>query len=258
VACKAIRERLIEFAAKHFSDNAAGLFASPGAIIFKDGFVYDDRVANKKISFKELVVQAYLSRVNLGERGFYATPGVDYNRETGKGTPFLYYTNGAAVSEVEIDRYTGEMRVARVDLLMDIGQAINPGLDRGQVVGGFIQGMGWCTTEELKYGPGGELLSYSPTTYKIPNISDLPAVFNVRMLDNPNSTMSLKRSKAVGEPPLLLGLSVWAAVKNALSYVSPGTAPELQLPATNEQILMLMTKLKAPSKSKAPSLAPVG
>jgi len=245
VACEKIRERLTAFAAQHFSDNAAGLFASPGSIVYRDGFVYDDRVANKKIAFKDLLVQAYLHRVNLGERGFYATPGVDYNRETGKGTPFLYYTNGAAVSEVEIDRFTGEMKVGRVDLLMDIGQAINPSMDRGQVVGGFIQGMGWCTTEELKYGPGGELLSYSPTTYKIPNISDVPAVFNVRMLDNPNSNMSLKRSKAVGEPPLLLGLSVWAAVKNALSYVAPGVIPELKLPATNEQILMLMTKLKS-------------
>ncbi len=257
VACELIRGRLTAFAAQHFSDATAGLFASPGNIFFKDGHVYDDRVAGKKITFKELVAQAYLNRINLGERGFYTTPGVDYNRDTGKGTPFLYYTNGAAVSEVEIDRYTGEMRVTRVDLMMDIGQPINPGIDRGQVVGGFIQGMGWCTTEELKYGPGGELLSYSPTTYKIPNISDLPAVFNVRMLDNPNSTMSLKRSKAVGEPPLLLGLSVWAAVKNALSYVSPGTIPDLQLPATGEQILMLMTKLKSDGKANQPPLLPV-
>jgi xanthine dehydrogenase large subunit len=115
---------------------------------------------------------------------------------------------------------------------------------RDRQLGGFIQGMGWCTTEELKYAPGGELLSHSPTTYKIPNISDLPAVFNVRMLDNPNSTMSLKRSKATGEPPLLLGLSVWAAVKNALGYLTPGHAIELQLPATNEQILMRMHDLK--------------
>ena len=117
------------------------------------------------------------------------------------------------------------------------------------LVGGFIQGVGWCTTEELKYAPGGELLSHSPTTYKIPNISDLPSVFNVRMLDNANSTVSLKRSKAVGEPPLLLGLSVWAAVKNALSYLSDSQIPDLQLPATNEQILMVMNRLK-PMKSR--------
>ncbi len=251
VACEAIRGRLTAFAAQYWAGSVAT------NIVFNDGHVFDT-ASSKKISFKEYVAAAYLARINLGERGFYATPGVNYDRETGTGTPFLYYTNGAAVSEVEIDRYTGEMRVTRVDLLMDIGQAINPGIDRGQVVGGFIQGMGWCTTEELKYGPGGELLSHSPTTYKIPNISDVPAVFNVRMLDNPNSTMSLKRSKAVGEPPLLLGLSVWAAVKNALSQLSPGTIPDLKLPATNEQILMLMTQLKSSSKSKPAKTLPVG
>lgn len=245
-ACKAIRARLANFAARHLSCASEGLAASPDNIHFENGNVYDDRVAGKSIRFKDLTTQAYLNRVNLGERGFYATPGVDYNRETGKGTPFLYYTNGAAVSEVEIDRYTGEMRVTRVDLLMDIGLPINPGLDRGQVVGGFIQGMGWCTAEELKYGAGGELLTYSPTTYKIPNISDLPTVFNVKMLDNPDNAISLKRSKAVGEPPLNLGLSVMMAVKNALSYLSPGQIPDLHLPATNEQILMLMQRSRVP------------
>src|SRR5205814_5542876 len=125
-------------------------------------------------------------------------------------------------SEVLIDRFTGEMRVTRVDLLMDLGTPINPSLDRGQVIGGFVQGMGWVTTEELRYSDAGELLSHSPTTYKIPNIGDVPDVFNVALLDNPNNTMSLKRSKAMGEPPLLLGVSVWTAVKNALSYATDG------------------------------------
>src|SRR5207247_1354358 len=142
----------------------------------------------------------------LGERGFYATPGVDFNRDTGKGTPFLYFTNGVACSEVVIDRFTGELKIARTDLLMDAGESINPGIDRGQIVGGFIQGVGWVTTEELVYAANGELLSHSPTTYKIPNISDRPAIFNVRFLDNPRNDVSLYRSKAVGEPPLLLGI----------------------------------------------------
>jgi xanthine dehydrogenase large subunit len=198
-----------------------------------------------------LVKQAYFERVSLGERGFYATPGVDLNRETGKGTPFLYFTNGAAVAEVCIDRFTGELSVPRVDLLMDIGIPINPGIDRGQILGGFIQGMGWCTTEELKYDNQGVLLSHSPTTYKIPNISDLPPDFRLELFNNPDNVVSLKRSKAVGEPPLLLGLSVWCAVKDALAsaanlYGIKEQVP-LSLPATNEEILLRLTAI---SRSK--------
>ena len=122
---------------------------------------------------------AYEQRVSLGERGHYATPGVDFNRETGKGSPFLYYTNGCAAAEVLIDRLTGDVKVTRVDLLMDLGRSINPGIDRGQVIGGFVQGMGWVTAEELKYSAKGALLSHSPTTYKVPNITDIPPIFNV-------------------------------------------------------------------------------
>src|SRR5206468_4524736 len=177
------------------------------SIHFEEGQICDVRAPKNVIPFQRAVCEAYIERINLGERGFYATPGVDFNRETGQGHPFLYYTNGAAVSEVLIDRFTGEMRVTRVDLLMDIGQSINPGIDRGQITGGFIQGMGWCTTEELKWSPKGELWSHSPTTYKIPAISDLPEIFNIATIDNPDNVVSLKRSKAVGEPPLLLGIS---------------------------------------------------
>src|SRR4029077_7814695 len=125
-----------------------------------------------------------------------------------------------------------------------LGKSINPGIDRGQIVGGFVQGMGWVTTEELMYSPTGELWSHSPTTYKIPNISDVPPIFNVKYLDNPNNEVSIHRSKAVGEPPLLLGLSVWAAVKNALSYVGAGVSPKLRLPATGEQILLSIESSK--------------
>jgi xanthine dehydrogenase large subunit len=241
-ACSRLRQRLAEFAAASiFNDGNSGIAASPENIAFEDGLVWDKRRPDHRMTFEQLVCRAYIERVNMGERGFYATPGVDFNRETGKGHPFLYYTNGAAISEVLIDRLTGAMKVTRVDLLMDLGNMINPGIDRGQVVGGFIQGMGWVTTEELHYSPRGELMSHSPTTYKIPNIGDLPATFNVALLDNPNNTVSLKRSKAMGEPPLLLGISVWAAVKNALSYASDGEIPTLAIPATGERILMALT-----------------
>ena len=123
-------------------------------------------------------------RVDLGARGFYATPGVDFNRETGRGNPFLYYTQGAAAAEVLIDRFTGELTVPRVDLLIDIGRSINPGVDLGQIIGGFIQGMGWVTGECLVYNERGELLSHSPTTYKIPAITDVPPIFNCELFPN--------------------------------------------------------------------------
>ena len=240
-ACRKIRERLTHVAARMLADPATGIAAEPERVTFADGRVTDERVPERSLSFNEVVARAYEDRVSLGERGFYATPGVDFNRETGKGSPFLYYTNGVACSEVLVDRFTGQMHVARVDLIMDVGVPLNPGIDRGQVIGGFIQGMGWCTTEELKYGAKGQLLSYSPTTYKIPNISDVPDVFNVRFFDNPDNAVSLRRSKSVGEPPLCLGLSVWLACKNALSYVEPERAKAFALPATGEEILRVLT-----------------
>jgi xanthine dehydrogenase large subunit len=185
--------------------------------------------------------------VSLGERGFYATPGVDFNRETGQGTPFLYFTNGVACSEVLIDRLTGEMSVTRVDLTMDVGQSINPGIDRGQIVGGFVQGMGWVTTEQLVYSEKGALLSCSPTTYKIPAITDVPEHFTVRFLDNPHNDVSLYRSKAVGEPPLLLGISVWLAAKNAIAYSGDTHPGALSLPATGERLLMALSTRSRPT-----------
>ena len=242
VACNKLRERLAEVAARMLARKNEGLNAEPAHVVFQNGKVFDERAPGDAIDFQQVVCQAYENRVSLGERGFYATPGVDFNRDTGRGHPFLYYTNGIANAEVEIDRFTGELRVLRVDLIMDVGKPLSPGIDRGQVVGGFIQGMGWVTTEELVYSPRGELLSHSPTTYKIPAASDLPAEFNVRFLDNPHNAVSLHRSKAVGEPPLLLGLCVWFAVKDALAYISTEAAEALSLPATGERILMAMTR----------------
>ena len=241
-ACRIIKRRLRRFAASRLADASAGLSASASHVQFREGFVHDSRRPERKIAFGELCAEARRSRVDLGSRGFYATPGVDFNRETGQGTPFFYYTQGAAVAEVAVDRFTGELRVPRVDLLIDIGRSINPGVDRGQVIGGFIQGMGWATTEALIYDPKGDLLSHSPTTYKIPAITDVPAVFNVATFDNNDNVRNVYRSKAVGEPPLMLAVAVWAAAKNALAYVGPAGAAELQLPATGEEMLRCLTK----------------
>ncbi|MGH7180040.1 MAG: molybdopterin cofactor-binding domain-containing protein, partial [Tepidisphaeraceae bacterium] len=247
-ACGRLRSRIAEFVA------ARMLRAAPvDSLRFANGFIFDARSPENRVSFRDAVAAAYQERINLGERGFYATPGIDFDRETGKGSPFLYFTNGAAVSEVLIDRFTGEMKVTRVDLLMDAGVPINPGIDRGQITGGFIQGMGWVTNEELKYSETGELLSHSPTTYKIPNAGDLPDVFNVEFFENPDSVVSLRRSKAVGEPPLLLGISVWAAARNALSYASSKRDVKLNIPATGEQLLMLLTEYSKPQSAPLPT-----
>jgi xanthine dehydrogenase large subunit len=254
-ACRAIKRRLRRFAATRLADPAAGLTPSTAHVEFRDNAVFDSRRPARQLPFAQLCAEARRERIDLGARGFYSTPGVDFNRETGQGTPFFYYTQGAAVAEVLVDRFTGELTVPRADLLIDIGRSINPGVDRGQIIGGFIQGMGWVTTESLVYDTRGNLLSYSPTTYKIPAITDVPEVFNVATFDNHDNVRNVYRSKAVGEPPLMLGIAVWAAVKNALSYVAPGVPTDLQLPATGEEILRCLTKLSAAQHAVTSSLA---
>ena len=253
-ACRKIRNNLTELASSHFSSPQQGIEPSVEHICFVPGSsggnstVYDDRLPENKITFRELVKLAFMERISLGERGFYVTPEIDFNRETEKGEPFYYYTTGAAVSEVLIDRFTGKLKLERTDLLLDIGESINPGIDRGQIIGGFIQGVGWVTNEDLRYSDKGELLSYSPTTYKIPNIQDLPEIFNVDTIENPLHKINVRRSKAVGEPPLMLCLSVWIAVKHALSSVRNDVIPRLNLPATAEEILRRITELTENSK----------
>jgi xanthine dehydrogenase large subunit len=207
----------------------------------------------RKLPWRDLIDHAYHQRVSLGERGFYSTQGIDWDVDKGRGTPFLYFTQGTAVSEVEIDRFTGMMRILRSDLLMDIGKPINPGIDRGQITGAFVQGVGWLTTEEKRWTPDGDLLTHSPTTYKIPNIHDLPEIFNADWIENDANTINLRSSKAVGEPPLLLGISVFMAVKNALSYVSGDAIPKINVPATGEEILMRLTELTKRSGSLQPA-----
>jgi xanthine dehydrogenase large subunit len=253
-AATAIRQRLAEVGARLLADD--GLEPAAEAIDFADGHLIDRRQPLRRVAFAQAVKAAYEQRVDLGARGFYATPGVDFNRETGRGTPFRYFTNGAAVAEVSIDRFTGDVRVERVDLLMDIGRPINPSIDRGQIIGGFVQGLGWVTTEALRFGPAGELLSDSATTYKIPNASDVPAVFNLDLLENNDGLENLQGSKAVGEPPLLLAIAVWAAIKSALASLTPGRRlPPLELPATNEEIVRYLDVVAeaGPEPDGAPS-----
>ena len=244
-ASRTIRARMADWAAARFA--GAGLATSPEDVGFAGGWVYDIRRPDQRIAFGELCHLARGDRVDLGARGFYATPIAGFDVEAGRGSPFFYYTQGAAAAEVRIDRFTGDLVVTRVDLLVDIGQSINPGVDRGQVIGGFVQGMGWVTGECLVYDEQGRLLSDSPTTYKIPAASDVPADFRCEFFPNDDNVENVARSKAVGEPPLMHAICVWSAVKHALSCVSPAAARRLCLPATGEEILRALHAAAGPA-----------
>lgn len=219
---------------------------APDDIVFEGGMVFRRSNPERWIAFSKLCREAYLSRVQLGDYGYFKTPGIYFDKLSGQGEPFFYFTQGVACSEVLIDRLTGELEVRRVDLLMDLGRPVNASLDLGQVTGAFVQGMGWCTTENLVYDDKGFLLSHSPSTYKIPSIQDTPRVFDVHLVHNEGNTKNVRSTKAVGEPPLLLSLSVWTAIKDALHSLAPSDRTlALPLPMTHERILLAARSLSA-------------
>ncbi len=209
------------------------------AIVFGNNEV---RFKDQSISWFDLIQKAYLNRVSISDYAHFKTTGLAFDRATAHGKAFKYFTAGTAVSEVLLDTYTGETKILRCDLLMDLGRPMHYGIDMGQVTGGFIQGVGWLTTEKLYYNEKGSLISHSPTTYKIPNIQDMPREFKVDLLENDLNTDNIHKSKAVGEPPLLLGASVFMAIKNALSYRTKNKNVELSAPATPEVILMELNR----------------
>jgi xanthine dehydrogenase large subunit len=235
-AARQIRERLAAFAAQRHGGNAADVrFA--GDRVHVNGEVHP---------FAEIVAQAYLARVQLWSDGFYATPDLSWDSKTMTGHPFSYYAYGAAVSEVVIDTLTGEWKLMRADGLYDAGNSLNPAIDIGQVEGGFIQGMGWLTTEELWWNDAGRLMTHAPSTYKIPAVSDCPEAFHMRLFENRNVTDSIHRSKATGEPPLLLPFSVFFAIRDAIASVGDGRVnPPLRAPATSEAILDAIEAVRA-------------
>ena len=234
-AAHTIRQRLAEFAVKTYGGDVA-------AVSFARGMV---NVNGHEIVFEELVRKAYLARVQLWSDGFYATPGLHWDPRAMFGNPFSYFAYGASVSEVIVDTLTGEWKLLRADCLYDAGQSLNPAIDIGQVEGAFIQGMGWLTTEELWWNQGGKLMTHAPSTYKIPAISDCPEDFRVKLYDNRNVQDSIHRSKAVGEPPLLLPFSVFFAIKDAVASVGNHKFnPPLNAPATSEAILKSITAIE--------------
>jgi xanthine dehydrogenase large subunit len=198
------------------------------------------------VPWKSLIASAYLARVQLSAAGFYKTPKIHWDRATGRGHPFYYFAYGAAVSEVTIDTLTGEYVVDRVDILHDVGKSLNAAVDLGQIEGGFIQGMGWLTTEELVWDEKGQLRTHAPSTYKIPLASDVPPVFNVRIAEwSVNREPTIGRSKAVGEPPLMLAISVVEALSMAVASVAEyRIAPRLDTPLTPERVLMGVERMR--------------
>jgi xanthine dehydrogenase large subunit len=235
-AAETIRTRLAEFAASKFG-------GTPEAVRFtRDGVVAGGEVT----PFDTLCRLAHLGRVSLSATGFYATPHIAYDRKTHRGRPFLYFAYGAALSEVVIDTLTGEHKVLAVDILHDVGRSLNPAIDLGQVEGGFVQGMGWLTTEELVYDERGRLLTHAPSTYKIPTAGDRPRHMDIRLWDRGRNTEpTIHRSKAVGEPPFMLAISVFSALTQAIAATAPGRGlPDLDAPATPERILAAIAGLK--------------
>jgi xanthine dehydrogenase large subunit len=232
-ACLIIKQRLAELYAELCQ-------AEPQDVVFEEKKV---RCREQCIDFVELVQQAYFARISLSATGFYKTPKIHYDRNIGKGRPFFYFAYGASCSEVSIDTLTGEYKVERVDILHDVGNSLNPAIDIGQIEGGFIQGMGWLTTEELMWDKHGKLISNNPATYKIPAIGDTPEIFNVNLYPRANDQDTIYHSKAVGEPPFMLANSVWCALKDAISSIADYKIdPQLPVPATPEQVYWAVTE----------------
>ena len=243
-ACEVLRARLAPMAARLLKEKTG---RAPGAnrLVFADGLACDSRRPRTTVSFAEVVRKAYMERISLAATGFYATPGIHWDRVAGRGKPFLYFACGASVSEVEVDGFTGMTRVLRADILHDVGDSINGGVNRGQVEGGFVQGMGWLTTEELKWDEQGRLLTHSPDTYKLPAVGDVPQVFNVTLLKNAGQKGVVYGSKAVGEPPLMLAISVREAIRDAVAaFGPPGAEVPLAVPATCEAIFLAIQGLR--------------
>ena len=245
-ACINIRNRLQTFAAELAN-------TKPNQVQFKDGYIY---ASGQSWQFAEFIKLAYQARIQLWDSGFYKTPDIHWNPVLRYGRPFFYFAYGAAASEVAIDTLTGESKVLRVDILHDVGNSINPAIDIGQIEGGFIQGMGWLTSEELYWVPEGRkqghLFTHAPSTYKIPTATDMPKIFNVNLYDNQNLENTIHRSKAVGEPPFMLALSVFSALRDAVSasITTPilqngiKVKPFLSAPATPEAILQAIVNAK--------------
>ena len=247
-AIEIIKDRLTTLALNRFRTKLKTNSLNPRKIVFKNNVIYNSDNSKVKITFDDLVREAYFAQISLSATGFYRTPLLNWDKKRGSGRPFNYYAFGMAVSEVSLDILTGSYKLLRTDILHDVGDTLNPHIDLGQIQGGFIQGLGWCTTEECKWDQNGNLLNHSPDTYKIPTISDIPEEFYIELLNNKPNPNAIRKSKAVGEPPFMLAISVWLAIKDAISAIfDHSKEPLLPVPATNENILLSIENLKTQS-----------
>jgi xanthine dehydrogenase molybdopterin-binding subunit B len=228
-----LKQRLSQVAVELFKQNH-GIQTVEHNIVFEGDELKLSDGRLPSLLFKDVVLQAYLKQVSLSTTGYYRTPGIFWDKELGKGTPFFYFAYGMAVSEVMVDTLTGHVKLLRADILHDVGKSINTAIDLGQVRGAYIQGVGWVTTEDVKHTDDGRLLNASPDTYKIPVMADIPLDFRVELLEPIDNTGVIHGSKAVGEPPFVLALSVWLAIRQAIGN------HHLGIPATNEAILLAM------------------
>jgi xanthine dehydrogenase large subunit len=236
-----IKARLLPIAAE-------ALGCAQGAVVFAGNAVHGGR---KSMTLAALAKKAFLARVSLSAAGYYRTPKIHFDRAKWRGRPFYYFAYGAAASEVVLDTLTGEYRLLRVDILHDVGKSLNPAIDMGQIEGGFIQGAGWLTSEELVWDAKGRLATHAPSTYKIPAASDCPADFRVSIWkQGRNREASIHRSKAVGEPPLMLAISVFHAIKDAMAGAA-GRAVHLDAPATPERVLLALEDAAATAVAEA-------
>lgn len=246
-AIDTIKARVSEEVAKIFTEKYPTAPSFPQCIVFRDNIIFDSEHTERRFSFAEAMNLMHLRQVSLSSTGYYRTPTIGWDKAKGQGKPFFYYSFGMAVSEVLIDVLTGQHTLLRTDIIQDVGESINPTIDTGQVEGGFVQGLGWVTTEEIKWDSNGNLMTHSPDTYKIPTVRDIPKDFRVKLLEGvPNPVGTIRRSKAIGEPPFMLALSVWLAIKDAISAVGDHQIePDFSIPATNELILLSIEKLKS-------------
>lgn len=242
-AARTIKQRLVEFAARHYQ-------VTEEDVRFHNNYVM---IRDEVLPFAEFINLAYFNQISLSSTGFYRTPKIHYDRDKARGRPFYYYAYGAACAEVIVDTLTGEYKILQADILHDVGASLNPAIDIGQVEGAFVQGAGWLTSEELVWNDQGRLLTSGPASYKIPAISDMPVKFNTRLVENrKNKEDTVFHSKAVGEPPFMLGISVFCAIKDAIASVADyRVSPAIDAPATPERVLWAIETLKQQRTTEA-------
>ncbi len=241
-----LKQRISEELAKYFNEQNPEKTSKAEDFIFENGMIYDSKNPERKIKFSEAASLMHLRQVSLSATGFYKTPGIFFDREKGKGHPFYYYSQGMGITELELDLLTGKVKLLRADLMHDVGDSINSEIDKGQIEGAYIQAFGWSLMEDCKYNNKGKLLNDSPGTYKIPVITDIPEIFNVSLIKGHPGKNTIRKSKAIGEPPFILGLSGWLAVKDILASLSNfEKEPNIGIPATQDRIVEEIEKLTA-------------